>query len=81
MDWISEMQRAIAYMEAHLMEEICYEDIAGHVHMSSYEFHRAFSFLTGMTPNAYIRKRRLSLAGQEIAETGGKITDIALKYF
>ena len=81
MDWISEMQRAIAYMEAHLMEEIGYEDIAGHVHMSSYEFHRAFSFLTGMTPNAYIRKRRLSLAGREIAETGGKITDIALKYF
>lgn len=81
MDWISEMQRAIAYMEAHLMEEIGYEDIAGHVHMSSYEFHRAFSFLTGMTPNAYIRKRRLSLAGREIAENGGKITDIALKYF
>lgn len=81
MDWISEMQRAIAYMEAHLMEEIGYEDIAGHVHMSSYEFHRAFSFLTGITPNAYIRKRRLSLAGREIAETGGKITDIALKYF
>ncbi|MBQ4619106.1 MAG: AraC family transcriptional regulator [Clostridia bacterium] len=81
MDWISEMQRAIAYMEAHLMEEIGYEDIAGHVHMSSYEFHRAFSFLTGMTPNAYIRKRRLSLAGREIAETSGKITDIALKYF
>ena len=81
MDWISEIQRAIACMEAHLMEEISYEDIARHVHMSSYEFHRAFSFLTGMTPNAYIRKRRLSLAGQEIAETDGKITDIALKYF
>lgn len=80
MDWISEMQRAIAYMEAHLMEEIGYEDIARHVHMSSYEFHRAFSFLTGMTPNAYIRSRRLSLAGREIAGTNGKITDIALKY-
>ncbi len=80
MEWIQQMQRAIAYMEAHLMEEINYEDVAGHIHISSYEFHRAFGFLTGMTPNAYIRNRRLSLAGREITQTDLKITDIALKY-
>ena len=45
------------------MEEINYEDVAKQVHTSSYEFHRAFSFLTGMTANSYIRNRRLSLAG------------------
>ena len=80
MDWISSMQQAISYMEEHLLEEINYEDVAKHVHTSSYEFHRAFSFLTGMTANAYIRNRRLSMAAREIVETDAKITDIAFKY-
>ena len=80
MEWIATLQRAIEYMEEHLMEEINYEDVAESVHISSYEFHRAFSFLTGMTANTYIRNRRLSLAGKEIMESDAKITDIALKY-
>ena len=80
MEWIATLQRAIEYMEEHLLEEINYEDVAEFVHISSYEFHRAFSFLTGMTANTYIRNRRLSLAGKEIMETDAKITDIALKY-
>ena len=80
MEWIAAVQQAITYMEAHLMEEINYEDVAKHVHISGYEFHRAFSFLTGMTANSYIRSRRLSLAGREILDTDAKITDIALKY-
>ena len=80
MEWISALQRAIDYMEAHLMEEINYEDVAKRVYSSSYEFHRAFSFLTGMTANAYIRNRRLSLAAREIIESDVRITDIAFKY-
>ena len=80
MNWIAALQQAITYMEAHLLEEVNYEQVARQVHISSYEFHRAFSFLTGMTANAYIRSRRLSLAGRELMETGAKITDIALKY-
>ena len=67
-------------MEEHLLEEINYENVAKHVHTSSYEFHRAFSFLTGITANAYIRNRRLSLAGQEIVNSNVRITDVALKY-
>ena len=80
MEWIAAMQQAITYMEEHLLEEINYEVVAKQVHTSGYEFHRAFSFLTGMTANAYIRNRRLSLAGREIVEADTKITDIALKY-
>ena len=80
MEWIAAMQQAITYMEEHLLEEINYEDVAKQVHTSSYEFHRAFSFLTGMTANAYIRNRRLSLAARELVETDAKITDLAFKY-
>lgn len=80
MEWIAALQQAIGYMEAHLLEDINYEDVARQVHTSGYEFHRAFSFLTGITANSYIRNRRLSLAGREIIETNARITDIALKY-
>ena len=80
MEWISSMQQAIAYIEEHLLEDINYEDAARQLYISSYEFHRAFSFLTGMTANAYIRSRRLSLAGRELVETDAKITDVAMKY-
>jgi AraC-type DNA-binding domain-containing proteins len=80
MEWIEALQKAITYMEEHLLEEINYEDVAKQVHTSSYEFHRAFSFVTGLTANAYIRNRRLSLAGKEIVETDAKITDLAMKY-
>lgn len=80
MEWIAAMQQAITYMEEHLMEEISYEDAAKQVHTSSYEFYRAFSFLTGMTANADVHNRRLSLEGREIVEIDTKITDIAMKY-
>jgi AraC family transcriptional regulator len=80
MEWIETLQRAINYIEAHLLDEINYEDVARQVNMSSYEFHRAFSFMSGMTANAYIRNRRLSLAGRELLETNAKVIDIALKY-
>jgi AraC-type DNA-binding domain-containing proteins len=80
MEWIEALQTAITYMEEHLLEEINYEDVAKQVHTSSYEFHRAFSFVTGLTANTYIRNRRLSLAGRELVETDAKITDLAMKY-
>ena len=80
MEWVATIQQAIVYMEDHLLEPINYEDVARQVHISGYEFHRAFSFLTGMTPNGYLRSRRLSLAGKEVTESEARITDIALKY-
>lgn len=80
MFWFEKMQQAIDYMEDHLLEEINYEDVATQVHMSAYEFHRAFSFFAGFTANEYIRNRRLSLAGRELQEKKAKVIDVALKY-
>ena len=80
MQWIAMVQKSIDYVEEHLLEEIHFEDVAKQVNMSPYEFHRAFSFMSGMTLNTYIRNRRLSLAGQELAKTNERIIDIAMKY-
>lgn len=80
MAWIEMLQQAINYMEDHILDDINYEDVADKVYMSSYEFHRTFSIMAGMTANAYIRNRRLSLAGMELMETDEKVIDVALKY-
>lgn len=80
MDCIQSIQKAIEFMEDNIMEPINYEDVARHVYMSNYHFHRIFSMITGMTVNEYIRNRRLSMAGQELTFTNSKIIDIALKY-
>ena len=80
MDWITGMQKAIDYIEANLTEEIDYEKVAAHSFSSRYHFQRVFSILCGYTLGEYIRLRRLSLAGTELATGKEKVIDIALKY-
>lgn len=62
------------------MENISYEDVADHVYMSNYHFHRLFSMLAGISANEYMRNRKLSMAGQELSLSNIKVIDIALKY-
>ncbi|HKM35549.1 MAG TPA: effector binding domain-containing protein [Lachnospiraceae bacterium] len=80
MDWITAIQMMLTYMEENLMGDISYEDIAKTIHISNMYCHQAFRLLVGMTPTEYIRKRRLSLAGQELNSTDTKVIDVALKY-
>ena len=80
MDWIIGMQRAIDYIESNLTEEIDYEKVAAESFSSRYHFQRVFSILCGYTLGEYIRLRRLSLAGAELAGGQEKVIDIALKY-
>lgn len=80
MDCIQSIQKAINYMEENILENINYEDVAKQVYMSNYHFHRLFSMVTGITANEYIRKRRLSMAGQELSISNAKIIDISMKY-
>ncbi len=74
------IQQAICYMEDHIYEDISYTDVAKSVNMSNYQFHRTFSFIAGMTANEYLRKRRLTLAAQELQNTGISVIDAAYKY-
>ena len=74
------IQQAINYMEDHIYEDINYADVAKSIHMSSYNFHRTFSFIAGMTANEYIRNRRLTLAAQELQTTNLSVIDAAYKY-
>lgn len=80
MDWIIGMQKAIDYMEDHLTETIDYDVVAAQSYSSSYHFQRVFSILCGFTVGEYIRNRRLTLAGAELAVGDAKVIDVALKY-
>ena len=77
---IQSIQNAIRYMEEHICEDINYVEVARSVCMSSYNFHRTFSFIVGMTANEYIRKRRLTLAALELQTTDISVIDVAYKY-
>ncbi len=80
MDWISGLQRALDYVEEHITEPIDFEKVAKSAYSSSFHFQRVFSAVCGYSLGDYIRLRRLSLAGSEIASTNEKVIDIALKY-
>lgn len=80
MDWIIGLQKAIDYIEDNLTETIDYEMVAAQSFSSSYHFQRVFSILCGFTIGEYIRNRRLSLAGTELATSDAKVIDVALKY-
>ncbi len=80
MDWIIGLQKAIDYIEDNLTNSIDYEKVAAQSFSSSYHFQRVFSILCGFTIGEYIRNRRLSLAGSELASSDIKVIDVALKY-
>lgn len=80
MDWVTGMQRAIDYVEAHITEDIDYDAVARQSFSSPYHFQRVFSILCGYTLGEYIRSRRLALAGAELAEGRISVLDAALKY-
>ena len=80
MNWIIGLQKAIDYIEDNITETIDYETVAAQSFSSSYNFQRVFSILCGFTVGEYIRCRRLSLAGAELAAGTAKVIDVALKY-
>lgn len=80
MGWVESISEAILYIEENIIEEISIEDIAKHAGISPFYFQKGFAMLCGFTVGEYIRKRRLSLAGNDLIVGDEKIIEIALKY-
>ena len=79
MNWITNIQKAIDYIENHLDAKIDYVEVAKCAYSSSYHFQRVFGILCGMTLGEYIRRRRLSRAVGDLL-AGEKVLDVAIKY-
>ena len=56
------------------------EEIAGKAALSPFYYQRIFGALCNMTVGEYIRARRMTLAAQELAGSGSKVIDVALRY-
>ncbi|MFB9326717.1 GyrI-like domain-containing protein [Paenibacillus aurantiacus] len=80
MEWLQRMKDAMDYMEARMEEKLDIEAVARVACSSPFHFQRMFSMVTGVTVGEYLRKRRLSLAAQELASSQAKVIDVALKF-
>lgn len=76
---ITDLQRALDYIEEHLTEPLDFEELSKRAYASRYHFQRLFGILCGVTPGEYVRRRRLSRAALDLQE-GEKALDVALKY-
>ena len=78
--WITGFQDSIDYIEQNLTEILDIDEIAGKAALSPFYYQRIFGALCNMTVGEYIRARRMTLAAQELAGSGSKVIDVALKY-
>lgn len=80
MEWLNRMMSALDLIEAKIQEPLDMAELAKAAYSSPHHFQRMFYMVTGMTVAEYIRKRRLTLAAQELAMSGAKVIDVAMKY-
>lgn len=71
---------ALELIEQRLEGRVDIDEIPRAACVSPFHFQRVFLILTGMTVAEYTRKRKLTLAAQELATTSSNVIDVALKY-
>lgn len=80
MTWDERLNNAFDYIEENLDSDIDLDNVARIMYQSKESFLRTFSFITNISINEYIRKRRMTLAAIELQNNSVKIIDLALKY-
>lgn len=80
MNWVQSLSKALQYMENHLTDNICIDDVSNQTFTSSSHFQFIFHVVMGITISEYIRNRRLSLAAQDLLRSDEKIIDVAMRY-
>ena len=80
MEWLDRMNDALTYLEANLDGEIDLEQAAQLAACSQFHFQRMFTYIAGVPLSEYLRRRRMTLAGLELAGGNVKVIDLALRY-
>ena len=80
MEWLACIRKAVAFLEAHLTDDISAQDVAGEVYLSPFFLQKGFSLMTGYGIGEYLRGRRLYQAALDLRDTDEKVIDIALRY-
>jgi len=76
---LKDLNAAVEYIEEHLTKDIAIEDVAAFVGESDYHFRNIFQTISGVPLSVYIRKRKLSVANQELLQRKS-VTEVAFKY-
>ncbi|EFM12025.1 transcriptional regulator, AraC family [Paenibacillus curdlanolyticus YK9] len=80
MNMLENMNKAMAYIEANLANDIAYSEAAKLAVCSEFHFKRMFSFLAGVSLSEYVRRRRLTLAAFDLRNSSARVIDVAIKY-
>ena len=80
MDYFRLVQQVTNYIETHLEKPLCVDGLAKVACCSKAHFCRIFCRVTGVSVMAYVRGRRLSLAGRELALNQAAILDLASQH-
>lgn len=79
MDWINTVSLAVEYIEENISEDLTLENVAKSTYSSTFHFQRVFCLMCGFTLGEYIKRRRLTLAGEELSK-GEKVLTVAVRY-
>ena len=80
MEWVEKLNQCMGYIEENLTQEIDPERLGRIACCWSYHFQRMFTYMAGVTLSEYIRRRKMSLAAEDLLGGGEKVVDLALKY-
>ena len=80
MNVLKHLNAAVDYIEANLCAELDFDQTARMACVTTDSFQRFFSYMTGMTLNEYVRRRRLTLAAADLRHTDAQVIEIAMKY-
>lgn len=80
MEWIKHFNNAINYIEDNLTNKIRLDIAAQIACCNSYHFQRMFTYMTGIPLSEYIRRRRMSLAAEDLQSDRSKVIDVSVKY-
>ncbi|WP_265458457.1 AraC family transcriptional regulator [Enterococcus sp. HY326] len=79
MDWLTQLNLSLAYLEENLTETVSIDEAAKIARCSTYHYQRMFSYMADVSLGEYLRRRKMSLAGVDL-QHGAKVIDVALKY-
>jgi AraC family transcriptional regulator len=73
-----QVRKVQEFVDAHIAGRILVADLGAIVQLSEAHFSRLFTRAFGLTPHAFVLRRRLELAAQLMLESTDSLTDIAL---
>ena len=80
MDILTQLNRAMDYIEAHIDDDLALAEVSSVTAYSPYHFGRLFYYIADMPLSEYIRKRKLSLAAMMLQSSDIKVIDLAVMY-